>query len=143
MIKKNNLLYFAVLIYITLSSFVMHGDIKYLIEAALNSESEDLLSITTEDSILYSDGIFERLLSREEFKLEMDTFFNKNPIAKANLIINQSSAYNKREFLWNYYSKNKKTFKFFFISIYDEKESHYHLNRLIIEELANESFSIK
>jgi hypothetical protein len=143
MIKKNNLIYFAVLIYINLCSFVMHGDIKHLIEAALNSESEDLLSRTTEDSILYSDGIFERLLSREEFKFEMDTFFNQNPIEKADLIINQNSAYNKREFLWNYNSKNKKTFKFFFLCIYNERESHYHLNRLIIEELANESSPIK
>lgn len=136
---KNKFIYciLSIVLCLTLSAFTLHGDIKFLIETAINSESADLLSRTTEDSILFSDGIHETLLSREEFKLEMDTFFTNYPLAKATLIINQSSAYNKREFLWDYTSKNKKTFKLFFLSKYDEKESHYHLDRLIIEEIAN------
>ena len=135
--KNFKLIVVFILLNVSFAAFALHGDIKFLIETAINSESADLLSRTTEDSILFSDGINEKLLSREEFKSEMDTFFTNHPLAKATLVINQSSAYNKREFLWDYTSKNKRTFKLFFLSKYDEKESHYHLDRLIIEEIAN------
>lgn len=121
-------------IFILNSSFLYHGDLKFLIETAILSESSELLSRTAEDTVEYSDDMETHTYSRDEFKLKMDTFFSAHPHLNSKVIINESSRYDRREILVSYESKNKSKYKLLFLAKYDEHESHYHVTRIIIEE---------
>lgn len=121
-------------IFILNSSFLYHGDLKFLIETAILSESSELLSRTAEDTVEYSDDRETHTYSRDEFKLKMDTFFSAHPHLNSKVIINESSRYDRREILVSYESKNKSKYKLLFLAKYDEHESHYHVTRIIIEE---------
>lgn len=125
------------LTFILNTSFLYHGDIKFLIETAVLSESSDLLSRTAEDTLIYSDDRETHTYSRDEFKLKMDTFFSVYPHMNSKVIINESSRYDRREILVTYESKNKAKFKLLFLAKYDEQEAHYHVNRLIVEGFGN------
>lgn len=125
---------FIFVVFILNSSFLFHGDLKFLIETAVLSESSDLLSRTAEDTIEYSDDLVSHTYSRDEFKLKMDTFFSAHPHLNSKVIINESSRYDRREILVSYESKDKSRFKLLFLAKYNEHESHFHVHRIIIEE---------
>jgi|GEM_PF-2792769 len=114
-----------------------HGNIKFIIEGALQIPSAEGFSRVFEDSVYFSIGN-NRIVntSTQRFVQKMDSFFVQNAPLKIELQSDLYFDFSKRNLKWLYYSTNKKIYKVNVDASIDEHDDHYHA-RLITIEVVN------
>lgn len=130
---------FPILIFIisSFSSFKnrnFHGNIKFIIEAALQIPSAEGFSRTFEDSVYFGLGNDKLTkISKRSFINLMDSFFVKNMPLKIELQSDQYFDISKRNLKWIYYSTSNKNYIINIDAKIDEKDDHYHALMIRIE----------
>lgn len=113
-----------------------HGNIKFIIEGALQIPSAEGFSRVFEDSIHFSiNNNSIQKIAKQDFIHQLDSFFKQNPPSKIDL---QSDLYfdlSKRNLKWLYYSTQQKTFKVNVDAAIDEHDDHYHASLVTFEQI--------
>lgn len=119
-----------------LSTITKHGNIKFIIEGALQIPSAEGFSRVFEDSVNFSiNNNSIQKISKQKFIQQLDSFFTQNPPSKIEL---QSDLYfdlSKRNLKWLYYSTQQKTFKVNVDAAIDEHDDHYHAILVTFEQI--------
>lgn len=119
-----------------LSTITKHGNIKFIIEGALQIPSAEGFSRVFEDSVNFSiNNNSIQKIPKQKFIQQLDSFFTQNPPSKIEL---QSDLYfdlSKRNLKWLYYSTQQKTFKVNVDAAIDEHDDHYHAILVTFEQI--------
>ncbi len=113
-----------------------HGNIKFIIEGALQIPSAQGFSRVFEDSVLFSIGN-NRIVntSTQRFVQQLDSFFVQNAPLKIELQSDLYFDFSKRNLKWLYYSTNNKVYKINVDASIDEHDDHYHARLITFEQI--------
>jgi hypothetical protein len=124
------------ILYISFKEPERHGNIKFIIESALQIPSAEGFSRVFEDSIYFSvDNNRIDKISKQSFVHKIDSFFVQNNPYKIELLADLSFDFSKRNLKWMYYSSSHKQFKFNIDASLDEHEDHYRALMITVEEI--------
>jgi hypothetical protein len=129
-----SILLFIVSLFSSFKNRNPHGNIKFIIEAALQIPSAEGFSRTFEDSVYFCLGNDKLTkMSKSSFVNLMDSFFVKNMPLKIELQSDQYFDLSKRNLKWIYYSTSNKNHIINIDAKIDEKDDHYHALMIRIE----------
>ncbi len=121
---------------LAMSPVVKHGNIKFIIEGALQIPSAEGFSRVFEDSVNFSiNNNSIQKIPKQKFIQQLDSFFTQNPPSKIELQSDLNFDLSKRNLKWLYYSTQKKTFKVNVDAAIDEHDDHYHAILVTFEQI--------
>lgn len=119
---------------VSFSPIAKHGNMKFMVESALQIPSSEGFSRIFEDSVFLSinnNGLMK--INKVLFVESLDSFFKFNKPYKLELLSDQNFDFNKRNLKWMYFSDHNKMFKINIDAKLDEHDDHYHAEMISIE----------
>jgi hypothetical protein len=112
-----------------------HGDIKFHLQLSMQSNDARGIASYVEEAISFEYKNTRSVKGKADVEKILTSFFSQNKY-KAFAISNQGTFKNGiRHMEGIYETTNNQKFQVYFEAVYDEKEAHHHLSKIIIEKI--------
>ncbi len=114
---------------------LVHGDIKFHLQLSMQTNDAKGIAAYVEDAIPFEYQNTITTKNKAGVEKELKSFFAQNRY-KSFKIDNQGTFKNLTRHMEGIYETiNKQKFQVYFEAVYDEKEAHHHLSRMMIEKI--------
>lgn len=123
------------LLVVSTGAALAHGDIKFHLQLSMQSNDARGIAAYVEEAIVFEYKNTQSVKGKADVEKILSSFFSQNKY-KAFSINNHGTFKNGiRHMEGIYETTNHQKFQVYFEAVYDEKEAHHHLSKMIIEKI--------
>lgn len=113
----------------------LHGDIKYHLQLSMQTNDAKGIAAYVEDAIAFEYKNIRFTKNKAGVEKALNEFFAQNKCGSFKIEHQGTYANLTRHMEGIFEALNKQKFQVYFEAVYDEKEAHYHLSRIILERI--------